>query len=83
MQQITPQDYQPDRASDSGFSVYRGNHIQSVIFIEIPNLGIQNCHRTLPPRSVLSNNKSGDRSLKTYIKNVCESFWRLGNKTLD
>lgn len=59
------------------------NHRTSVIFTEISDLGIQNCHRLLPPTSILSNGKSGDRLLKTYIKNVSKSFWRLGNKTLD
>lgn len=82
---VTLQCYQLDRDLDHVSACTR-NCRQSVVFIEISNLGIHNCHRTLPPRTsrwLSQMVKSGDRLLKTYIKNVSESFWGLGNKTLD
>ena len=46
---------------DSVFSYY--TFLKCLFF---SNLRIQNCHRALLPRSVLSNNKFGD----TFIKNL-------------
>lgn len=52
------------------FSVYQGSHIPSVICDEIPNLEIQSCHRTLPPGSIVSNDKYEDKFIKKKKKPV-------------